>query len=204
MCLCLTLSNPYVIFVHEHCIGYLRKTLIIYSCPNRQTNINNNKIGYLTNDVLKLLPTIHLNPLDFPYLQIIQPKSQVVQDYATMAASERHSATKKTNVRQRGSKRYFHLLNFIETRRKKKLENRRKRSTLDPSAKVILLIKILLLLLLLILVMMTMMMVREKVGIATIVMMIMMTVMVMVVVSVNNILSVSAHRCFPHLCGRVA
>ena len=48
---------------------------------------------------------------------------------------------------QRGSRRYFHLLNFIANRRKKKLESRRKRSTLDPSAKVILLIEMLLMLL---------------------------------------------------------
>ena len=54
-----------------------------------------------------------------------------------MAASERHKASKKKKTKdrrlKRGSRKYLHLLNFIATRREKKLE---KRKTLDPSAKV--------------------------------------------------------------------
>ena len=57
--------------------------------------------------------------------------------FEVMAASERHKASKKKKTKdqrlKRGSKRYLHLLNFIATRREKKLEKRR---TLDPSAKV--------------------------------------------------------------------
>ena len=108
-------------------------------CNNDNCNDDHDRCDYL--DCKRYLAINFAMHLNLSYLQI-SSSSRPEGGRGSMAKppdSYKHTKEEKTRVKQkRGSKKYLHLLKFIETRRRKKME---KRCTLDPSAEVTLFIE---------------------------------------------------------------